>query len=84
MNDTPRNSHTHEMPEIRRFAHDLRNSLSAILSYAQVLDISLSEQKMNKEADAARAICDAVMKMDLLITEQVEKFSDTKSANGVS
>ncbi len=79
MQNTQHDSHTHDIPEIHRFAHDLRNSLSAILSYAQVLDFSLSEQKMNREAQAARAICDSVKKMELLITERLEMFKDTKS-----
>lgn len=57
--------------ENHKLAHDLRNALSPILLYAQILEASLTKLALENEAQTARLISDSVKDMDALI---VEKF----------
>ena len=53
--------------ENNRFAHDLRNSLSAIYSYTQMLELMLDTPSTQKERDIAKSICESAMQMNALI-----------------
>ena len=53
--------------ENNRFAHDLRNGLSAIYSYTQMLEIMLDTPSTQKERDIAKSICESAKQMNALI-----------------
>ena len=56
------------------FAHDLRNSLSAIYSYTQILELMLDTPTTQKELDIAKSIRESAKKMNELITLHEEAF----------
>lgn len=57
--------------ENRKLAHDLRNTLSPILLYAQILEVSLEKLSLEHELETARLISDSVKEMDALIVEKL-------------
>jgi light-regulated signal transduction histidine kinase (bacteriophytochrome) len=61
-----------KQPDMEKFSHDLRNMMSAIYTYAQVLELSLEGTNMEKEMDIVRAINDSVKKMDALIARELD------------
>lgn len=63
------------MQEHRQLAHDLRNALSPILLYADILEASLSKLSLNNEEQMVRLISDSVKEMDAMI---IEKFGITE------
>ena len=65
--------------ENNRFAHDLRNSLSAIYSYTQMLELLLDTPTTTKELDIARSINESAKKMNALIKAHEDTFR-SKSA----
>jgi signal transduction histidine kinase len=58
--------------EMRHFSHELRNMLSAIYTYAQVLELTLEKNNMKKETDIAHSIVDSVKDMEALIKEELD------------
>ncbi len=63
---------THPDMEPGQLAHDLRNALSPILLYAQILEVSLAKLSLEKEEEMARLISESITEMDAMI---VQKFS---------
>ena len=57
--------------EIKQIAHDLRNELSIIYSYAQILEMSLKSSAA-EELKLAQAISNSVKKMTALINERMD------------
>ncbi len=55
-----------------RFAHDLRNSLSVIYSYTQMLEHMLDTKATQKELDIAKSIRASAKKMNALICSHEE------------
>jgi len=53
--------------EDRLLAHDLRNALSSILMYAQILEASLSKLSLKDEEKTARLISHSVREMNTMI-----------------
>jgi nitrogen-specific signal transduction histidine kinase len=58
--------------EIKQLAHDLRNELSSIYGYAQILETSFNSPDTQKELEISQAIGTCVKKMTVLITEQMD------------
>ena len=56
--------------EDHKLAHDLRNALSPILLYAQLLEVSLAKLSLENEEQTARLISDSVKDMDAMILEK--------------
>lgn len=59
-----------EHSEMQQLAHDLRNALSSIYGYAQLLELSLSKQGLEQEHKTATALLEAARKMQAMITER--------------
>lgn len=57
--------------ENRQLAHDLRNALSPILLYAQILESSLSELSLENEEQTARLISESVKELEEMIVERL-------------
>jgi len=76
----PERSSKGEYAELRRFAHDLRNALSALYSYAQLLEMSLQKPGLEEELKIAEAIGESVRKMDALISERVDALQKPHAA----
>ena len=53
-----------------KLAHDLRNALSPILLYAQLLEVSLAKLSLENDEQTARLISDSVKDMDAMILEK--------------
>lgn len=76
-------THEHEKPrvhtslELQSLAHDLRNSLSSIYSYAQILELSLLKHDMQKEVLIAQNICESIKQMTQLIDKRVDPVGHT-------
>ena len=51
----------------RLLAHDLRNGLSPILMYAEILETSLAKLSLEQEEQTARLITESVKEMNNLI-----------------
>ena len=54
-------------------AHDLRNALSSIYGYAQLLELMLQKHGMEKELKSAQALVEAVKNMEGLITVRLSE-----------
>jgi|GEM_PF-2666156 len=67
-------SESDTVAELHRLAHDLRNALSSIYSYSQLLQLALSKKGMSEEEKIAGSIRKAAKKMDAMITERVNRF----------
>lgn len=63
--------------EDHKLAHDLRNALSPILLYAQLLEVSLAKLSLENEEQTARLICDSVKEMDAMIVEKLGSSEPT-------
>lgn len=61
-----------ELIERRTLVHDLRNALSPILMYAQLLEASLSKLKLQNEVEIAHMISDAVEEIDIMISARLD------------
>jgi len=59
--------------EIKQLAHDLRNELSGIYSYAQILETSFNTIETQKELEIARAISTSVESMITLIAIRMDE-----------
>ncbi len=59
--------------EIKQLAHDLRNELSSMYSYAQLLELSLDTPDSQKESILAKGISTSVRNMIALVAERMEK-----------
>jgi signal transduction histidine kinase len=66
--------------DLHRLGHDLRNSLSAIYSYAQVLEASLAEINPKQKA-LATSICSAIKRMEEMISEHVDMQNKNSETN---
>ncbi|MBA3788920.1 hypothetical protein H0X32_00810 [Patescibacteria group bacterium] len=78
MEDDQSNLGKNEADGLPRLAHDLRNDLSVIYCYAQILEVSLSKQKMDKDKELARIICNSIKKMEMLIIERIDLLKDVQ------
>jgi signal transduction histidine kinase len=58
--------------DLRQLAHDLRNAMSAIYSYAQFLEQSLEGSGLEKEAKIASDIVNGIRKMESIISERLD------------
>ncbi len=67
--------HNDSSNELRRLSHDLKNALSAIYSYAQLLEFTLSKKHMTGEQRIAASICESAKKMDTMITDRIKDFN---------
>ena len=57
--------------ENRQLVHDLRNALSPILLYAQILEASLSKLSLENDAQTAHLISDLVKEIDEMIVNRL-------------
>ena len=55
-----------------QFTHDLRNSLSAIYSYVQILELMLDSEATQKELEIAKSIGVSAKKMNDIIKAHEE------------
>jgi signal transduction histidine kinase len=78
--DTSTNTGTQpDMPsEMQRFAHDLRNTLSAVYTYAQILRMSLDKPGSENELKLAKSIEESVQDVENLIRTRLDEH---KKAN---
>jgi len=53
-------------------AHDLRNALSPILMYTEILETSLTKLSLDSEIEVTRLIADAVKEMNTMIQSRLE------------
>jgi len=60
----------------RELAHELRNALSPILLYAQILEVSLTKLSLDNEVKLTQTISEAIKEMDTMIVEKFQ-ISDT-------
>ena len=67
----------HPKNELHKLAHDLRNSLSAIYTYAQLLEASVVELPLENKENIGRIICGLVKNMDTMITERIDATERT-------
>lgn len=58
--------------DLRQLAHDLRNAMSAIYSYAQFLELSLEELGLDKEAKVASKLVNEIRKMESIISKRID------------
>lgn len=72
MTQVPEDPKVYTLKEMQRLAHDLRNSLSSMYTYAQLLELSLSEQDRQREKQFATSICESIEKMKDLIDQRVD------------
>lgn len=63
---------TEKTTNLRRFSHDLRNTLSVIFNYTQVLEMSLQKSGTEKDIEITKHIIESIKKMDALITEELD------------
>lgn len=61
---------THQ--ELLVLAHDVRNLLSGINNYAQLIHMLVVKRGVTQEESAALAIIETVHKIDLLIKERID------------
>jgi signal transduction histidine kinase len=62
-----------------RLAHDLRNSLSVIYSYVQLLELSLTKLQLEKEVRISQVIAREVKKMNVMISESAGEAGEIES-----
>jgi signal transduction histidine kinase len=62
---------------ISKTSHDLRNALSVIYSYAQLLELSLERPDTREELASAQGLSHAVKDMEALLTERVDELKKT-------
>jgi len=70
--------------DMRRFAHNLRNSMSVIYGNTQILEEYLGKKEMKKELKMIDKILHEIRKMNSLIAEELnesEKKSNTPILN---
>ncbi len=61
--------------QLAGFAHDLRNCLTVLYSYADILEAS-SEKKGNAEdREAVQGIIDSIKDMDALISKRIDALN---------
>jgi len=58
---------------LRHLAHDLRNAMSAMYSYAQFLELSLGKAGLDKEAKMAGDIANEIRKTESIIAERLDR-----------
>ncbi len=57
--------------ELRELAHDMRNALSGMYAYVQVLELALAKPGLEQELQITKTITELAQKMDALISERV-------------
>jgi nitrogen-specific signal transduction histidine kinase len=67
------NKKTPQLPndDLDRLAHDLRNVMSAIYSYAQILELSLTSLQLEKEMKIANKITNEIRKVNSMISKRM-------------
>lgn len=68
----------------RRVAHDVRNSLSVIYSYAQLLEMSLGELKLKKDSKLAQTMVEEIRKLNILIAHMLNSAASAGSPSAKS
>ena len=58
--------------DLRHLAHDLRNAMSAMHSYAQFLELSLGRLGLDKEVKIAGDITNEIRKMESIISKRID------------
>lgn len=58
--------------DLRHFAHELRNILSALYIYEQVLELSLQDKHMKDEAEIARSMAELMQKIEALLIKEID------------
>ena len=67
--------------EMHRFAHDLRNTLSAVYTYAQILRMSLDKPGSENELKLAKAIEESVQDVENLIRTRLDEHKKANHAD---